>query len=135
MSVIPSRWIWVTGALSLLTAGLGHASTPGVGQAPMAGKAVRAAPHPADEAPPGSGRVVLTCQVLADRSVGGCQVAHEAPAGHGLGDAALRMTRDIKIPRETFKPEMVGAEVDIPLRFSLDADAGDMPMGSDSSGH
>jgi hypothetical protein len=29
---------------------------------------------------------------------------------------------------------MVGAEVDIPLSFSLDADAGDMPTGSTSKG-
>jgi hypothetical protein len=100
----------------------------------MAGKAASAPRRPAEDSPPGSGRVILTCQVLADRSVGGCQVAHEAPAGHGLGEAALRMTRDIKIPRDTFKPEMVGAEVDIPLSFSLDADAGDMPTGSTSKG-
>ena len=120
------------GVLGVSLAGPGLASTDGVGAGPMARKDAPA-PHAQEAAPPpGSGRVVLRCQVLSDRSVGECQVAHEAPAGHGLGEAALRLTRDIRIPSETFKPDMVGAMVDIPLRFAIDADAGDMPT---SPGH
>jgi hypothetical protein len=129
MSTALKRSIGLAGALGLLAAGAGHASTSGAGQGPAAANAARTAPPPAEQLPPGSGKVVLTCQVLSDRTVGQCQVADEAPLGHGLGEAALRMTREIRIPRDTFKPEMVGAEVDIPLSFSLDADAGDMPTG------
>ena len=51
------------------------------------------------------------------------------PGGHNLGEAALGMVRDIRIPAASFRPEMVGSVVDIPLSFSLDADAADMPTG------
>ena len=121
------RWAWLAGAAGLLLAGPCLASTDGVGTGPMAHKDAPA-PHAADgPPPPGSGRVVLRCQVLADRTVGACQVAYEAPAGHGLGEAAQRMTRDIRIPSQSFRSDMVGAMVDIPLSFAIDADAGDMP--------
>lgn len=135
MSPALTQWIWLAGALAVLGAGAGHASTSGAGRGPTPGKGDPAAPPPTEQLPPGSGRVVLTCQVLSDRSVGDCKVAHEAPAGHGLGEAALRMTRDIKIQPEVFRREMVGAVVDIPLSFALDAEAGDMPTDAASSGH
>ncbi len=135
MSPALTRWIWLAGALGLLGAAAGHASTSGAGRGPTVAKGDAAAPPPAEQLPPGSGRVVLTCQVLSDRSVGGCQVVREAPAGHGLGEAALHMTRDMKIQPGTFKPDMVGAMVDIPLNFALDAEAGDMPTDAASSGH
>lgn len=115
--------------LGVLLAGPGRASTDEVGATPMARKDAPAPQAQDPPLPPGAGRVVLRCQVLSDRTVGGCQVAYEAPAGHGLGEAALHMTSEIRIPTATFKPELVGAMVDIPLRFSVDADTGDMPTG------
>ncbi len=127
MSPALTRWIWLAGALGLMAAGAAHASTSGAGQGPVAAKAV-ADPPATETLPPGSGRVVLTCLVLADRSVGRCQVAREAPAGHGLGEAALRMSREIRIPADSFTADMIGEPVDIPLSFSLEADASDMPI-------
>ena len=123
------RWAWLAGATGLALAGPGLASTDGAGIGPMVRKDASAPQPPESPPPPGSGRVVLRCEVLSDRTVGACQVAYEAPAGHGLGEAALGMTRGIRIPSATFKPDMVGAMVDIPLRFAIDADAGDMPTG------
>jgi len=73
-------------------------------------------------------RVVLRCIVMVDARVDKCMVAHETPAGHGLGDAALRMSRQIKISPENFSHDIVGQEVDIPLSFARDEEAGDMPM-------
>jgi hypothetical protein len=135
MSLPMTRWAGLAGALGLAFAGAGHASTPAAAQqAPLAGKAAPQADANEAPLPPGEAHVVLRCQVLSDRTVGECEVAHEAPAGHGLGEAALRMTRDIRIQPEAFKPDMVGAVVDIPLSFALDAESGDMPTGGPSTG-
>ncbi len=131
MSRQMTRWAGLAGSLGLAFAGAGHASTPAaIQQGPLAAKAAPAPDANDAPLPPGVAHVVLRCQVLSDRTVGGCQVAHESPAGHGLGEAALRMTRDIRIQSEAFKPDMVGAVVDIPLSFALDAGAGDMPTGA-----
>jgi hypothetical protein len=117
-------------AAALLAAGPGLGSTPSASEAgPLAGKQAPAPDANEPPLPPGKARVVLRCQVLSDRSVGACQVAYEVPAGHNLGEAALGMARDIRIPAASFKPDMVGSVVDIPLSFSMDADAGDMPTG------
>jgi hypothetical protein len=128
MSPALKRSFWLAGALGLLAAGASQASTSGAGQGPTSPSA-SATPPATETVPPGAGRVVLSCLVLADRSVGRCQVAREAPAGHGLGEAALRMSREIRIPTESFTADMVGETVEIPLSFALEeADASDMPI-------
>ena len=118
------------GVLAILLAAPALASTPSASQpGPLAGKQPPAPDANEPPLPPGKARVVLRCQVLSDRTVGACEVAYEVPAGHNLGEAALGMVRDIRIPAASFRPEMVGSVVDIPLSFSLDADAADMPTG------
>ena len=52
-------------------------------------------------------------------------MASEPPVGLGLGEAALNMAKDVRINAETFKPEMVGRTLDIPIRFAQDAPAED----------
>ncbi len=129
MSPSIKSWPWLAAA-ALLAATPALASTPSATQpSPLAGKQAPAPDANEPPLPPGKARVVLRCQVLSDRTVGACEVAYEVPAGHNLGEAALGMARGIRIPANSFKPEMVGAVVDIPLSFSLDADAGDMPTG------
>jgi len=76
-------------------------------------------------------RVVLRCKVKADATVEQCVVASETPAGHGLGDAAVRLSSNIRIQADTFKPSMVGSEVEIPIRFEPDdPSVADMPPDS-----
>jgi hypothetical protein len=121
------RWIWPAGVAAVLAASAGHASTAGEGPAPLVDRsgALADLPPPSDD----MARVVLRCTVRADRSVDHCTIASEFPRGHGLGDAALRMSDMIRVGAETFSPDMVGARVDIPINFERDPDANDMPSG------
>ena len=113
-----SVWTTLVGALLLAsgaqatTANAPPPAKPGSSLAPLAPAAAE-------------GRVVLRCKVTPERALDECTVASEAPAGHGLGDAALRMAKDVKIQSEVFKPEMVGRTIDIPMRFAQDAPAED----------
>lgn len=114
------------------SAGAGHATPGDDGRAPLIGQPDGPAATPqADQsaAEDGKARVVLRCIVNADRSVGHCVVASESPPGRGLGDAALRMSAQIRIQPETFEPGMVGSAVDIPMNFEREPDSGDMPGG------
>ncbi len=111
---------WLAGAGCLLIAGAAQATTA---NAPPP-------PRPGASAPPlapavAEGRVVLRCKVTPERALDQCAVASEAPEGHGLGEAALRMAKEVKIQSEVFKPEMVGRTIDIPMRFAQDAPAED----------
>ncbi len=118
------RWFWLAGALGLLMATASHA-TP----AP-AGPLISGKDGPASiPQEPGAekGHVVLRCQVTADRTVDHCLVSSETPPGHGLAEAALQMVQQFKIRPETFRPEMVGVTINVPINFSLDAGADDMP--------
>ena len=118
--------IWLAGAGAVLLAGAAHASTsnappparPGSSLAPLAPAAAE-------------GRVVLRCKVTPERALDECAVASEAPAGHGLGEAALRMAKDVRIQSEVFKPEMVGRTIDIPMRFAQDAPAQTLAASGD----
>ena len=107
-------------AAALMAAGAAQASTPPPTPPPPAG--LSAIPQ---AAPPAEGRVVLRCKVTAERTLESCAVASETPAGHGLGQAALDMARQVKINDGTFKPEMVGRTLEIPMRFAQDSPAED----------
>jgi TonB family protein len=128
MEMPAKRWFWLAGVASLLLAGVSHATPAGAPAGPL----VSGKDEPASIAQdPGAapGQVVVRCQVTADRTVDHCRVTNETPAGHGLGEAALRMVQQFKIKAETFKPEMVGATVSIPINFAPDPEADDMPSG------
>ncbi len=112
---------WLAGACALLLAGAAQASTSNAPPPPRPG----AGAIPAAPAATAEGRVVLRCKVTSERALDECAVTSEAPAGHGLGEAALRMAKEVKIQSEVFKPEMVGRTIDIPMRFAQDAPAED----------
>ena len=117
-------------AAALLAAGAGMAKPVDRGPGPLAPTPAAPQAMPAEADPPSDGseaRVVLRCIVMVDATVDKCVVAHESPPGHGLGEAALRMTRQIKISPENFDHALVGQEVDIPLKFSRDEEVADMP--------
>ena len=119
----------------LLAAGLASANPVGVGPGPLVPKpGVPAQRPPEQELPDDSAhaRVVLRCIVMVDATVDKCLVAHETPPGHGLGEAALRMSHQIKISPENFSHDIVGQEVDIPLSFARDEEPVDMPVGGDA---
>ena len=103
-------------AVALMAAGAAQASAPASAPPPAAG--LSAVPQ---AAPAAEGHVVLRCKVTAERTLEGCAVASETPAGHGLGQAALNMAKQVKINDGTFKPEMVGRTLEIPMRFAQDA--------------
>ncbi|HEY5409971.1 MAG TPA: energy transducer TonB [Caulobacteraceae bacterium] len=123
---LATKGFWLAGLAGLLLAGAGHATPANSGSAPLVDKDPLASLQAPGAA---TGHVVLRCQVTADRSVDHCLVANETPPGHGLGEAALRMVQQFRIKPETFRPEMVGQMVNIPLSFEPDADADDMPDG------
>ena len=102
-------------AVALMAAGAAQASAPAPAPPPPGLSAVPQA------APAAEGHVVLRCKVTAERTLEGCAVASETPAGHGLGQAALNMAKQVKINDGTFKPEMVGRTLEIPMRFAQDA--------------
>ncbi len=125
----PIRWLALAGALTLLGAGGAQART--TPSAALARPETGLLPAPTSSA---EAQVILRCKVTSERTLEACAVASETPAGHGLGQAALDMARDVRINAETFKPEMVGRTLDIPIRFAEDAPAEDetgvakMPM-------
>lgn len=62
-----------------------------------------------------SGRVELTCEVLADGRVGACSVLNETPAGYGFAEAALAGTRLARLnPRQ-----IDGFATDSSVRFPV----------------
>ncbi len=126
------RWFWLAGALGLLMATASHATPADAPAGPLVSGKDAPGSIPQD---PGAekGHVVLRCQVTADRTVDHCLVSTETPPGHGLAEAALKMVQQFKIKPETFRPEMVGVTVNIPINFSLDAGADDMPPSAAAS--
>lgn len=106
----------LAGALGLALAGSAHANT--VGGQPSGPEAGGSTYFPPTTDGPMTARVVLRCRVKADATVERCVVVSEAPPGHGLGEVAVRMSAEIKIHADTFKPSMVGSEVEIPIRFT-----------------
>jgi hypothetical protein len=102
-------------------AGAGQAATGGDGSGPLVDGL------PDQPATAVKAHVVLRCTVKADRSVDDCVVASESPSGQGLGEAALRISGQIRVSPETFGPDFVGEKVEIPINFERDPDPGDMP--------
>jgi len=114
-------WAVLAGATVLVMTDAALASTAQPNGEPMV-----VAPDPAGVDV--EGRVVIRCRVGPERTLDECVVASETPAGHGLGQAALRMAREVKINAGTFKPDMVGQTLEIPIRFvQEDPNGGDMP--------
>jgi protein TonB len=123
------RWAWLAG-LAVLAAGAALANPVDKGPGPLVPKGPAAAPAEPDLPADGSkARVVLRCIVMVDARVDKCVVERESPPGHGLGEAALRMTSQIKISPENFSRDIVGEQVDIPLSFSREEEVADMPGG------
>lgn len=122
------RWMWLAGVAGLLLAGAAHA-TPGDDRSgPLVDQGAGLTAPPASPEGP-TAHVVLQCIVNSDRSVDHCAVVSEAPAGHGLGEAALRMAAQIRVSPDSFGPDMVGKRVEIPVDLELDSDPDDMPSG------
>lgn len=66
-----------------------------------------------------SGRVTMSCTVLADGLIGGCKVVSENPAGMGFGEAALSLAPQFRMRATTADGgSVVGAAVRIPMSFS-----------------
>eukprot|EP01030_Chromulinospumella_sphaerica_P012975 gene12975-12758_t len=64
------------------------------------------------------GKVVLSCTVQPDGTVANCQVVEETPAGHGFGQAALKMSSRFRMRPQTSDGHPVGgAVVRIPIKF------------------
>ena len=123
------RLSWLTGLAGLLLAGVAHATPGAAGPGPLING--QTAPPEASDMPPGgaTAHVVLRCIVNADRSVDHCVVVSETPSGQGLGDAALRLSGQIRVDPQTFAPDMIGEKVEVPLNFSRDPSPDDMPDG------
>jgi hypothetical protein len=122
---------WLAAAVVLAASAPALANPVDRGPGPLVPKGPAAAPAEPELPVDGkTARVVLRCIVMVDATVDKCTVAHETPMGHGLGDAALRMSRQIKISPENFSRDIVGEQVDIPLNFSRDEEVADMPPGS-----
>lgn len=65
-------------------------------------------------------RVVLLCDVAERGSLAGCQAESEAPAGQGLGAAALELAPKIRVGLLAADgTPLVGAKVRVPIRYDL----------------
>jgi hypothetical protein len=61
-----------------------------------------------------AGVASIRCTLADAGALTGCTVVNEAPLGMGLGEAALKMSREVKLPGG-----QPGQVVTIPLRFIL----------------
>ena len=67
-----------------------------------------------------SGRVTLDCEARASGALD-CSVANEDPGGYGFGDAALRISRGMRVASTTSDGRSVeGGHVRVPLTFRAD---------------
>ncbi|WGM40734.1 energy transducer TonB [Caulobacter sp. NIBR1757] len=67
-----------------------------------------------------SGRVTLSCQVIADGTLRDCNVVMESPADMGFGEAAKSLSSQFRMRPTTADGQPVGgATVRIPLMFSM----------------
>lgn len=75
-------------------------------------------------------RVVLGCTVGADGGLNGCAVSQEDPAGQGYGAGALALTAKFRL--QPWGPDgqpMIGARINLPIRYELTPVAADKPKG------
>ncbi|MCR5878855.1 TonB family protein [Phenylobacterium sp. J367] len=87
-----------------------------------------AAAFPKETAVAGTVRVMLRCRVEQAGAVSNCVVEKEEPAGHGYGQAALKVAPDFRLNTWTTEGlPTVGAYVRIPIRFELGAKPAETP--------
>jgi TonB family protein len=66
------------------------------------------------------GRVVLVCRIDTDHTLSACQVIEETPPDYDFGDAALRMSKVLRMrPRTKDGQPVDGGQVRIPIAFTL----------------
>lgn len=97
----------------LLAAALVGVSASAALATPEYGASRAMVPSPADQATP-AGVASVRCVMAEQGALTNCQVLSESPTGIGLGDAALKMASQFKMPAG--EP---GRVVTIPMRFLL----------------